>query len=582
VADDRKHTERETSAAASQQIGDAVSADVVASSEEVMAASPDHETGSSTNGDGEAVAAAPSETSRADERSGTDVHHVEEVPDATVPHQAVDPDGGTAAHELAFANEDSSEALPYDQEPSDSSAAAESAPHADEPMAPETQTELHAGEPAAVATEADSDRESAIHDGDSVPDAGSFEGSAIEVGSAAEARSSAEAATDAASEVAVDASQGGGDEAGPSSADASVEAPGEDNAIVAHEAAPDASAEAIQSLDWLAGDDPEAAADIAAEGDNASQDLTPAAPHEVPSDTSSAGDLPTTSTDPDAEASAEADAGTSEELIMADASDGVASDDSSSGDEPGASEGVAEASVEGGAVTASDAASADAPVELRASAELKAILEALIFASPEPLTRKAIGKLLASEPVEEINGALAELKHDYERPGGLQLVEVANGYQIVTRPDLHDWVRRLFHERTTQKLSVQALETLAVIAYRQPVTALEVTEIRGVTAAGVLNTLLERHLVKIVGRKKVVGRPFLYATTKEFLIRFGLNEVGDLPRVEEMAEALGIESPLLTEQSPAEDVLPLAEPEDATLDGAADEGLEDGESPTEH
>ena len=152
-------------------------------------------------------------------------------------------------------------------------------------------------------------------------------------------------------------------------------------------------------------------------------------------------------------------------------------------------------------------------------------------------------KLLDTEPKEDVQAALAELKQDYERPGGLQLVEVAGGYQIVTRPDLHDWVRRLFHERTTQKLSVQALETLAVIAYKQPITALEITEIRGVNTSGVLNTLLERHLVKIVGRKQVVGRPFLYATTKEFLIRFGLNDLSDLPKVEDMAEALGFEPP---------------------------------------
>jgi len=208
---------------------------------------------------------------------------------------------------------------------------------------------------------------------------------------------------------------------------------------------------------------------------------------------------------------------------------------------------------------------------LRASAELKAILEALIFASPDPLTRKAIGKLLTSEPAEDIDAALAELKADYERPGGLQLVEVAGGYQIVTRSDLHEWVRRLFHERTTQKLTVQALETLAVIAYRQPVTALEVTEIRGVTAAGVLNTLLERHLIKIVGRKKVVGRPFLYATTKEFLIRFGLNEISDLPKVEDMAEALGFEPPLLMEHAPVEDALPLEEPDSEPDEPSAEE-----------
>jgi segregation and condensation protein B len=193
----------------------------------------------------------------------------------------------------------------------------------------------------------------------------------------------------------------------------------------------------------------------------------------------------------------------------------------------------------------------------RASAEL----EALIFASPEPLTPKAIFKLLATEPKEDIQAALAQLKQEYERPGGLQLVEVAGGYQIVTRQDLHDWVRRLFQERTTQKLTVQALETLAVIAYRQPITAAEITEVRGVNTSGVLNTLLERHLIKIVGRKQVVGRPFLYATTREFLIRFGLNDLTDLPKVEDMAEALGLEAPILVEQTPREEELPLSEPD---------------------
>jgi segregation and condensation protein B len=197
-----------------------------------------------------------------------------------------------------------------------------------------------------------------------------------------------------------------------------------------------------------------------------------------------------------------------------------------------------------------------------ASAELKAILEALIFASPEPLTPKAIFALLDSEPREDVQAAIDQLKRDYDRPGGLQLVEVAGGYQIVTRPDLHEWVRRLFQERTTQKLTVQGLETLAVIAYRQPITAAEVTEIRGVNTSGVLNTLLERHLIKIVGRKQVVGRPFLYATTKEFLIRFGLNDLTDLPRMEDMAAALGLEAPILVEQPTRDEDLPLTEPDE--------------------
>ncbi|MEQ1870811.1 MAG: SMC-Scp complex subunit ScpB [Vicinamibacterales bacterium] len=224
------------------------------------------------------------------------------------------------------------------------------------------------------------------------------------------------------------------------------------------------------------------------------------------------------------------------------------------------------------AIEAGDVSEA-APFSERGTAELKSIVEALIFASPDPLTPKALSKLLSSEPKEDIQRAIDQLKADYDRPGGLQLVEVAGGFQIVTRPDLHEWVRRLFHERTTQKLSVQALETLAVVAYRQPVTALEITEIRGVNTSGVMNTLLERHLIKIVGRKQVVGRPFMYATTKDFLIRFGLNDLSDLPKVDDMAEALGIESPLLVEQAPVEEQLPLEEPDEELAAQAVDEEL---------
>ncbi|HYJ95541.1 MAG TPA: SMC-Scp complex subunit ScpB, partial [Vicinamibacterales bacterium] len=128
------------------------------------------------------------------------------------------------------------------------------------------------------------------------------------------------------------------------------------------------------------------------------------------------------------------------------------------------------------------------------AAEVKAVVEALIFASPDPMTPKMLFKLLAEEPKEDVLAAIEALKADYENRPGLQMVEVAGGYQIVTRPDLHEWVRRLFHERSSSKLTVQGLETLAVIAYKQPITALEITEIRGVNTSGVLSTLLERHL----------------------------------------------------------------------------------------
>ena len=213
---------------------------------------------------------------------------------------------------------------------------------------------------------------------------------------------------------------------------------------------------------------------------------------------------------------------------------------------------------------ATGAAAAPAPTAMP-SAELRAVVEALIFASPEPITPKTLYKLLANESKDDVSAALNDLRLEYVNRPGLQIVEVAGGYQITTRAELHEWVRRLFHERSTQKLSVAALESLAVIAYRQPVTALEVTEIRGVNASGVLSTLLERNLIKIVGRKNVVGRPFMYGTTKEFLIRFGLKDLGDLPRIEDMADALGFDPPAgLIEQTPKDEMLPLDETEEGS------------------
>jgi segregation and condensation protein B len=189
--------------------------------------------------------------------------------------------------------------------------------------------------------------------------------------------------------------------------------------------------------------------------------------------------------------------------------------------------------------------------------DLKGVVEALIFASPEPVTMKTLVKLLDSEPKEDIVAAINELKQQYDRPGGLQMVEVAGGYQIVTRPELHEWVRRLFHERTTTKLSVASLETLAVVAYKQPITSPEIAEIRGVNTAGVLGTLIERKLIKIVGRKQVVGRPFLYGTTREFLTRFGLNDLSDLPKVEDMSELLGFELPASVSEPAPQSPLPF-------------------------
>ena len=210
-----------------------------------------------------------------------------------------------------------------------------------------------------------------------------------------------------------------------------------------------------------------------------------------------------------------------------------------------------------------DASALDVPEEIRPRLDLeqlKAIVEALIYASPEPLTAKTLFKLLSDEPREDVAAAVEAVRQDYAGRAGLHVAEVAGGYQITTRPELHDWVRRLFNERTSQKLSVASLETLSVIAYKQPITQAEIGEIRGVNTSGVLSTLLERHLIKIVGRKNVIGRPFLYGTTKEFLIRFGLKDLGDLPKIEDMAQQLGFEPPtVLMERSVPDEMLPLEE-----------------------
>jgi segregation and condensation protein B len=174
--------------------------------------------------------------------------------------------------------------------------------------------------------------------------------------------------------------------------------------------------------------------------------------------------------------------------------------------------------------------------------EIRAVLEALIFASPQPITQREITRVLGGIPKEAWQAALEELKEDFARDGrGLQLVEVAAGYQITTRPEYNDWIRELLDPKSPTRLSIQALETLAVIAYKQPVTLPEIIELRGVKSGGVLKTLLEKRLIRITGRKEVVGRPILYGTAKEFLLHFGLKDLGELPKIEEFAEVLGEE-----------------------------------------
>jgi segregation and condensation protein B len=199
--------------------------------------------------------------------------------------------------------------------------------------------------------------------------------------------------------------------------------------------------------------------------------------------------------------------------------------------------------------------------------QVRAVVEALAFASPQPLTAKDIGRVLGGVPKESWQRALEELRADYARDErGLQLVEVAGGWQITTRPEYHDWVRELLDPKTPTRLSIQALETLAVIAYRQPVTLPEIIDLRGVRSQGVVKTLLERRLIRIVGRKEVVGRPMLYGTTRQFLLHFGLRDLGELPKIEEFAEVLGeeVDVPGLKRaiEAPRPVEVPLAEGED--------------------
>ncbi len=191
--------------------------------------------------------------------------------------------------------------------------------------------------------------------------------------------------------------------------------------------------------------------------------------------------------------------------------------------------------------------------------QIRAVIEALAFASPQPITPKEIARVLQGVAREDWQRELEALRGDYARDErGLQLVEVAGGFQITTRPEYNDWVRELIDPRTPTRLSIQALETLAVIAYKQPVTLPEIIALRGVKSGGVVKTLLEKRLIRITGRKEVVGRPMLYGTTKQFLLHFGLKDLGELPRIEEFAEVLGEEVDIAGLKRAIESPLPVA------------------------
>jgi segregation and condensation protein B len=173
--------------------------------------------------------------------------------------------------------------------------------------------------------------------------------------------------------------------------------------------------------------------------------------------------------------------------------------------------------------------------------EMEAALEAILFVVSEPVPRSKLLELFDEEERPLAEEALAAVLARYAagEARGVMAEEVAGGVRLVTRPEMVGWLRRFFDASASNKLSMAALETLAIIAYRQPVTAPEIQELRSVNPTGVLKTLLERRLVRIAGRKEVVGKPFLYTTTREFLVHFGLNHLRDLPPLEEFEETFG-------------------------------------------
>ena len=192
------------------------------------------------------------------------------------------------------------------------------------------------------------------------------------------------------------------------------------------------------------------------------------------------------------------------------------------------------------AASATGAEVDDAPLSApQSQAERAAVIEALIFVSDEPLSAKAIADVL-KEDKEAVSEAIAVLVEEFNaRQSGLQLREVAGGWQFATRPEYHEHVRAFLKTRPSAKLTIASLETLAVIAYRQPITVPEILEIRGVQSPSAIKTLLDKKLIVAKGRKDTVGRPMMYGTSKEFLLQFGLKDLSELPSVEDFHDLSG-------------------------------------------
>jgi segregation and condensation protein B len=171
--------------------------------------------------------------------------------------------------------------------------------------------------------------------------------------------------------------------------------------------------------------------------------------------------------------------------------------------------------------------------------ELTPVIEALVFVSEEPLTVKKLATILDGEPDDQIKAACEQLMEEYnKRGGGTEIRRISGGYRLSTRAELSEYVRRFLKSQPSARLSLAALETLAVIAYKQPITIPEILEIRGVTSTSAIKTLLDRRLIVAKGHKEVVGRPMLYGTSKEFLMQFGLNDLTELPNLEDFEDLM--------------------------------------------
>ncbi len=186
--------------------------------------------------------------------------------------------------------------------------------------------------------------------------------------------------------------------------------------------------------------------------------------------------------------------------------------------------------------------------------EIKGAIESIIFISEGPIPAAEIQNVLEGLDLQTIKSIFDELKSDYDqRNGGIKLVEVAGGYQMVTSPNCANFIKKFYKLKHSEKLTMPSLETLSIIAYKQPVTKIEIESIRGVNVDGVIKKLHEKSLVRIMGRKEVVGKPFVYGTTRSFLEYFGLNSLEELPDIEEFVQTL-------KDREPGQ-ITPLAEDE---------------------